>query len=130
MSEDSDFLDKAIRHPEILTPDGALRLFDCVQNLRAKLSECEREREAAGKSLDVHASILDRVEKENTALKARVQEIEADLSDKLAEVRENTLAEVNDWLEDIYEGNQDTIFAAFQEKFPAKAKSYEGREGA
>lgn len=40
---DEKFLDVAIRHPESLTPDGAMRLFDCVKSLRSALA-AEKER--------------------------------------------------------------------------------------
>ena len=49
--DDADFLEKAIRHPEILTPKGALRLFDCVRNLQAQLTQEIEARKEAGYEL-------------------------------------------------------------------------------
>ena len=43
MSYDEKFLDVAIRHPKSLTLDGALKLFDHVQGLRAQLVQSQAE---------------------------------------------------------------------------------------
>ena len=56
--DERNFLDHAIRHPERLTPDGALRLFDSVQHLRA--------------DIDILKRTIMNLDDKNQALKAKV----------------------------------------------------------